>query len=133
MGLNQSTTMHMSNYHQRSRFLALTFFASVAIIMILVWRVVRPYNELYFFPVYFLVGLSAPFLVVGIGGRPGWFWVGMILGGASLLWLNFFSSDISVIQSNWAHLGCGMFGLILAASVHLLYHSMRVKHPNYRL
>lgn len=121
----------MSNSYRRSRLLALTFFAGVAIIMAAILKIVRPYNGLYFFPVYFLVGLSAPFLVVGIGGKPRWFWVGMVLGGVSMLGLNFYLDDITPIQSNWSHLGCGIFGLILAASIHLLYHNMRIKHPNY--
>ena len=121
----------MSNYYRRSRILALTFFTGVAIITALIWKVVRPYEHLYFFPVHFLVGLSMPFLVVGIGGRPSWFWVGTVLGAVSLFWLNFNANDFAPLQSNWAHFGCGAIGLLLAVSIHLLYHSMRVKHPRY--
>ncbi|MEE7546948.1 hypothetical protein HF319_07840 [Xanthomonas sp. Kuri4-1] len=115
----------------RTRALALGFFAFVAVFAVIVWYLVRPYGTTYFFPVHFLAGLGLPFLIYAIGANRLWFWLGMAVTAALLVWLNFWGHEASGMAPrtvDWTQFGGGALGLVLAAGVHFLYNRVRPPH-----
>ncbi|HBK45365.1 MAG TPA: hypothetical protein DDZ67_02795 [Xanthomonadaceae bacterium] len=121
----------MTSSANRTRSLALAFFAFVAVFAAIVWFLVRPYGSAYFFPVHFLVGLGLPFLFYAIGASRAWFWLGLAATALALAWLNLGAHDAGGLAPrtlDWSHVCGGALGLLLAWGVHYLYRRMRPPH-----
>lgn len=120
----------MINRQKQTRTLSLCFASFVAALAIIVWSAVRSYDEMYFFIVHFLIGLSVPFFFYAVGGNRFWFMAGVVSGAAFLLWLSLTGSQdgLAPLVHDWSHFGGGAFGLLLAMSIQMLYRHLWLKH-----
>lgn len=115
----------------RTRTFALALLLFVGCAMAIVWSMVRGYGSVYFFPVFFLVGLGVPFVFELIGGSRRAFRLGLAASALALLAMNFRGHELAGFAPrvlDWSYLYAGAAGLLLAWIVQRVYRHAVPRH-----